>query len=160
MLIEVHSAGAEHAALSLLARQRLLFALSRFAPQIESVTLSLVSEREFVGKCKSCRIELVWASGQTHPLVEDFDQDLTAAVDHAIARLERSVRRSLERRCAERAALRGARGAALRPSPRVGPSVPHSLPTRPRPARRLPHPRAAQATFFRRLGARQPKGVP
>jgi len=76
--------------------RRLGFALARFADRIGRVIVRFShADGERKGSHKCCEIQVGLQPVRVQ--VEDIDQDLFAAVDHATDRASRSVARALER---------------------------------------------------------------
>jgi ribosomal subunit interface protein len=78
--------------------RRILFAVGRFAPRVEEVSVRLGDANgPRGGNDKTCRtVASLHGVGQV--VVEDADADLYAAVDRAASRLGRTVARAVDRR--------------------------------------------------------------
>jgi putative sigma-54 modulation protein len=75
--------------------RRLGFALSRFADRIGRVMVRFSEKGHGAGADQRCQINVALRPQSLR--VEDIDADLFAALDHAAARISRSVARALER---------------------------------------------------------------
>ena len=115
MRISVRSQGMETtAAIQDHVERRVLFAVGRFAPRVEEVSVRLGDANgPRGGNDKTCRA-VATVSGVGQVFVEDVDADLYAAVDRAASRLGRTVSRAVERR-RDRSAARSLAFSSLAP---------------------------------------------
>ena len=85
------------AAAARVARQRLLFALGRFAGRVRSLTVRLSDVNgPRGGRDKRCAIALRLAGSKRLIIVEDLDVELAAAIARAADRTARAVARAVQ----------------------------------------------------------------